>query len=78
MKLQEEINKINKKILAFGYAYSMCGSSPCQDCNKFRHITTDKEMTEFRKCISEVRCQEAKEYNEKYDNFVKEYLNSKN
>ena len=74
MKLQEEINKINKKILAFEYAYSMCGSSPCEDCNKFRYITTYEEMIDFINCKYEVRCQEAKEYKEKYDNFVKEYL----
>lgn len=78
MKLQEEINKINKKILAFEYAYGMCGSSPCEDCNKFRHITTYEEMTDFINCKSEARCQEAKEYEEKYDNFVKDYLNNKN
>ena len=73
MKFQEDINEF----LACQYAYRMCGSSPCKDCDKFRHITTDKEITEFRRCITEVRCQEAKDYNEKYDNFVKEYLNNK-
>lgn len=77
MKLQEEINKICKKILADDYAYSMCGSSPCEDCDKFRHIITYEEMTDFINCKYEVRCQEAKEYKEKYDNFVKEYLNTK-
>ena len=55
----------------------MCGSSPCEDCNKFRHITTYEEMTDFINCKSEARCQEAKEYEEKYDNFVKEYLNTR-
>jgi hypothetical protein len=77
MKLQEELNNIRKKFLAFEYAYGMCGSSPCVDCNKFRHITTDEERTNFIKCTNEARCQEAKDYNEKYDNFVKEYLNTK-
>lgn len=73
MKYQEDINKL----LAYDYAYGMCGSSPCVNCDKFKHITTDKERNDFRKCINEVRCHEAKEYNEKYDNFVKEYLNIK-
>ena len=77
MKLQEEINNIRKKLLSFEYAYSMCGSSPCENCNKFRHITTYEEMTDFINCKYEVRCQEAKEYKEKYDNFVKEYLNTR-
>lgn len=70
MKFQEDINEL----FACEYAYGMCGSSPCEDCNKFRHITTDKERNDFIKCINEVRCQEAKEYKEKYNNFVKEYL----
>lgn len=77
MKLQEELNNIRKKLLAFEYAYGMCGSSPCEDCNEFRHITTDEEITDFINCKCEMRCQEAKEYNEKYNNFVEEYLNTK-
>lgn len=77
MKLQEELNNIRKKLLAFEYAYSMCGSSPCEDCYKFGYITTYEEMTDFINCKYEARCQEAKDYNEKYDNFVKEYLNTK-
>ena len=77
MKVQEDINKIRKKLLAFEYAYDMCDSSPCENCNKFRYITTDEERAEFIRCVNEARCQEAKEYNEKYDNFVKEYLNTR-
>jgi hypothetical protein len=55
MKLQEEINNIGKKLLAFEYAYFMCGSSTCEDCNEFRHITTDEESTNFIKCTNEER-----------------------
>lgn len=62
------------EILAGQYAYRMCGSSPCEDCNKFRHITNNEERSEFIKCISEERCQEAKDYNAEYDKYKKEYL----
>lgn len=56
------------------YAYSMCGSSPCEDCNEFRHITTNEERLEFIKCVSGERCREAKEYNAEYNKYKKEYL----
>ena len=56
------------------YAYSMCGSSPCEDCNEFRHIKTNEERTRFIKCVSEGRCKEAKEYNAEYNKYKKEYL----
>ena len=56
MKLQEELNNIRKKFLAFEYAYGMCGSSPCVDCNKFRYMTNDEEKTDFLKCVNEARC----------------------
>lgn len=56
------------------YAYSMCGSSPCEDCDEFRHIITNEERSEFIKCVSEERCQEAKEYNAEYNKYKKEYL----
>lgn len=32
-----------KEILAGQYAYGMCGSSHCEDCNEFCHITTEEE-----------------------------------
>lgn len=62
------------EILAGQYAYSMCGSSPCEDCNKFRYITTNEERSRFIRCVSEEHCQEAKEYNSKYNEYKKEYL----
>lgn len=55
------------------YAYSMCGSSPCEDCNEFRHMTTNEERSEFIKCMREERCQEAKDYNAEYNKYTKEY-----
>lgn len=27
------------RIEAHMYAYDMCGSSPCEDCNNFRHMS---------------------------------------
>ena len=62
------------RIEAHMYAYDMCGSSPCEDCNNFRHITTEEERDEYLDCINEARCEEAKEYNKKYNCYVKEYL----
>lgn len=63
------------EILAGQYAYGMCGSSPCEDCDEFSYIKTDEEMIEFIKCVNEERCQEAKEYNAEYNKYKKEYLN---
>lgn len=62
------------EILAGQYAYDMCGSSPCEDCNEFRHIKTNEEISDFIKCMSEERCQESKEYNVEYNKYKKEYL----
>ena len=60
-----------KEILAGQYAYGMCGSSPCEDCNEFRHMSTNEERSEFIKCMSEKRCQEAKDYNTEYNKYKK-------
>jgi hypothetical protein len=56
------------------YAYEMCGSTPCEDCNKFRHLITNEEKIEFINCSHERRCDEAKEYFEKYEKYKNEYL----
>lgn len=56
------------------YAYSMCGSSPCHDCDEFRHIISEEERNAFIECMFEARCDEAKEYKLMYDNYKKEYL----
>lgn len=34
---------MDRRIEAEMYAYNMCGSSPCEYCNEFRHITTEEE-----------------------------------
>jgi hypothetical protein len=44
------------------YAYSMCGSSPCEDCDEFRHIISKKEKNEFIECMFASKCDDAKEY----------------
>lgn len=56
------------------YAYSMCGSRPCEDCDEFRHIISEEERNEFIECMFEARCDEAKEYRLMYANYKKEYL----
>ena len=66
-----------KRIEAMIYAYDMLGSSPCEDCNIFRHITTQEERNDFIECVSNKTCEESQEYNEKYDKLIEEYLNKK-
>lgn len=64
-----------KRIKAMEYAYRELGSSPCEDCNNFRHITTQEERNDFIECVSNKTCKEAQEYNEKYDKLIEKYLN---
>ena len=33
------------------YAYNMCGSCPCEDCDEFRHIISENEKNEFIECM---------------------------
>lgn len=52
------------KITAGELAYRWLGSHPCEGCEN------------FRKCDeTEHRCDEAKEYDEKYEKLVDEYMN---
>lgn len=37
----------SRRLEALRYAYDMCGSSPCEDCNHYRHITPDEELQNF-------------------------------
>jgi hypothetical protein len=55
------------------YTYIMYGSSPCEDCNRYRHITSDEELQNFIECSSKLGCDYAKEYYEAHDNYVKVY-----
>ena len=41
------------------YAYMELGSSPCEDCNIFRHITTQEERNDFMECVSNKTCEDA-------------------
>lgn len=68
---------LKKRIEAMEYAYRELGSSPCEDCNIFRHITTQEERIDFIECVSNKTCEESQEYNEKYDKLIEEYLNKK-
>ena len=56
------------------YAYSMCGSCPCEDCDEFRHIISEEERNEFIECMFAAKCDEAKEYKLMYHKYKKEYL----
>lgn len=69
------MSNISLILRAHQFAYGMCGSSPCEDCGEFKHITNDEERANYIKCVNEGRCQEAKNYNKEYDDYVKEYMN---
>lgn len=59
------------------YAYSMCGSCPCEDCDEFtvRYIVSEEERRNaFIECMFEAKCDEAKAYDLMYANYKKEYL----
>ena len=64
----------SRRLEALRYAYDMCGSSPCEDCNHYRHITSDEERQNLIECSSNLGCVDAKEYYKVHDNYVKEYL----
>lgn len=64
----------SRRLEALRYAYDMCGSSPCEDCNHYRHITSDEELQNFIECSSNLGCVDVKEYYKAHDNYVKEYL----
>ena len=59
------------------YAYNMCGSCPCEDCDEFsvRYIASEEESRNaFIECMFEARCDEAKAYDLMYANYKKEYI----
>lgn len=65
---------LQKRIEAMEYAYRELGSSPCEDCNYFRHITTTEERNDYIECINNETCEEAQEYNRQYAQKIEEYL----
>lgn len=72
-----DIRDFGLRINAYKYASEILGDSPCTACNKFN--TSDglldiNRYSEFVKCVDNLSCDAAKEYYEKYDNYVKQYL----
>ena len=78
--MQDEINTIRKlslRVNAYKYASEMLGDSPCKTCDKFNALDGVLDMnrySEFVECVDNLSCDAAKEYYEKYNNYLKQYL----
>jgi hypothetical protein len=71
------IRDLNLKVSAYKYASDTLGDSPCKACNKFNTpdgLLDISRYSEFAKCVDNLSCDAAKEYYEKYNNYVKQYL----
>lgn len=71
------IRDLNLKVCAYKYASDMLGDAPCKACNKFTTpdgILDINRYSEFVECVDNLSCDAIKEYCDKYDNYVKQYL----
>ena len=78
--MQDEINTIRKlslRVNAYKYASEILGDSPCKYCDKFNTLDgllDINKYSEFVECVDNLSCDAIKEYYEKYNNYVKQYL----
>lgn len=71
------IRKLGLLVSAYKYASEMLGDSPCKTCDKFNimdGVLDISRYSEFAKCVDNLSCDAAKKYYEKYNNYVKQYL----
>lgn len=71
------IRDLSLRVSAYKYASKMLGDSPCKACNKFNTpdgILDINTYSEFVECVDNLSCDAIKEYCEKYDNYVRQYL----
>jgi hypothetical protein len=71
------VRKLGLLVSAYKYASEMLGDSPCKACDKFNTLDGLLDISrysEFAKCVDNLSCDAAKEYYEKYNNYVKQYL----
>lgn len=71
------IREVGLRISAYKYASEILGYSPCKACDKFNTpdgLLDINRYSEFVKCVDNLSCDAAKEYYEKYNNYVKQYL----
>ena len=82
MITSEEIKQLNKNfnverfIESDRYAYMQCGSSPCEDCDKYRH--DENKSVEIMDCYENGGCTEKIAYDHDYEMFKQEYLKRHN
>lgn len=71
------IRDLSLRVSAYKYASKMLGDSPCKTCDKFNildGVLDISRYSEFVECVDNLSCDAAKEYYEKYYNYVKQYL----
>lgn len=71
------IREFSLRVSAYKYASKMLGVAPCKACNKFNTpdgLLDINRYSEFVECVDNLSCDAIKEYYEKYDNYVKQYL----
>lgn len=71
------IRDLSLRVSAYKYASDMLGDAPCKACNKFNTpdgILDINRYSEFIECVDNLSCDAIKEYCDKYDNYVKQYL----
>lgn len=71
------IRDLNSKVSAYKYASDMLGDSPCKACNKFNTpdgLLDISRYSEFVECVDNLSCDAIKEYYNKYNIYVKQYL----
>ena len=71
------VRELGLRVSAYKYASKMLGDSPCKTCDKFNildGVLDISRYSEFAKCVDNLSCDAVKEYYEKYNNYVKQYL----
>jgi hypothetical protein len=71
------VRELGLRVSSYKYASEMLGDSPCKVCDKFNTLDGLLDISrysEFAKCVDNLSCDDAKEYYEKYNNYVKQYL----
>jgi hypothetical protein len=71
------VRELGLRVSAYKYASKILGDSPCKVCDKFNTLDGLLDISrysEFAKCVDNLSCDAAKEYYEKYNNYVKQYL----
>lgn len=71
------IRELSLRLSAYKYASEILEDSPCKVCDKFNTpdgLLDISRYSEFVECVDNRSCDAAKEYYDKYNNYVKQYL----